>query len=105
MDNFKIIYKILKSLEQALDYDEFDEESISPELLKVTEQRYNAIMAMLAKEGYIEGVSVKRMLGDCYPQIAVRNIRITLKGLEYLNENSLMKKAASLAKGVVELLP
>lgn len=105
MDNFKIIYKILKSLEQALDYDEFDEGSISPELLKVTEQRHNAIMAMLAKEGYIEGVFVKRMLGDCSPQIAVRNIRITLKGLEYLNENSLMKKAASLAKGVVELLP
>ena len=30
--------------------------------------------------------------------------RITLKGLEYLQENSLMKKAAELAKGVADII-
>ena len=29
MDNFTIIYKILKALEQAMDYDEFDVNKIS----------------------------------------------------------------------------
>ena len=30
--------------------------------------------------------------------------RITLKGLEYLSENSMMKKAADIAKGVLEVI-
>ena len=30
---------------------------------------------------------------------------ITLQGLEYLQENSLMKKAAAFAKGVKEIVP
>ncbi len=30
--------------------------------------------------------------------------RITLKGLEYLQENPLMEKAADLAKGIAEII-
>ena len=39
MDNFKIIYKILKILEQAMDYEEFDYSLISSEQLNVTPER------------------------------------------------------------------
>jgi len=35
VDNFKIIYKILKALETALDYEEFDIDEISHERLKI----------------------------------------------------------------------
>ena len=37
--------------------------------------------------------------------LSVSGIRITMKGLEYLQENSLMKKAANLAKGIAEIVP
>ena len=37
MNNFNIIYKILKTLEVAMDYDEFDLEQISPEALKISQ--------------------------------------------------------------------
>lgn len=40
MDNFTIIYKILKELEKALDYDEFDVSRISSERLGISGQRW-----------------------------------------------------------------
>lgn len=33
MDNFRTIYRILKALEKAMDFDEFDMDSISPKRL------------------------------------------------------------------------
>lgn len=102
-DNFKIIYRILKALEKAMDYDEFDMACISADALKISEPRWIKLMLMLYKEGYIEGMSFKRGLGDNY-LVSGSRPEITLKGLEYLNDNSLMKKAAELAKGVAELI-
>ena len=102
MDNFKIIYKILKLLESAMDYDEFDRSQLSPELLGVSENRLNAILKMLQDEGYVSGVLyVKGLSGvklDKY-------FGITLKGLEYLEENTAMKKVAGLLKGIKETVP
>lgn len=104
MDNFSIIYRILRYLEKAMDYDEIDMDRISSTALKVSEQRWVAIMEMLTTEGYVEGMSVKRSLdGDV--TISVSGPRITLKGLEYLQENSMMKKAANLAKGIADIIP
>ena len=103
MDNFAIIYKILKKLEKAMDLDEFSLDDISAEVLKISENRWSAIIEMLYSSGYIDGISVQRAAdGDIL--ICESNLRITLKGLEYLNENSFMKKAANIAKGIVETI-
>lgn len=104
MDNFKVIYRILRYLEKAMDYDEVDIDFISASVLKVSEQRWTAIMEMLVKEGYIEGVSITRSC-DGSALLSIGSPRITLRGLEYLNENSLVRKAANAAKGIAELLP
>lgn len=106
MDNFNIIYKILKELEKALDYDEFDVSRISHERLGITEQRWEKIMIMLTKSGYVEGIVYDQCMEDygsklCLPMHPV----ITLKGLEYLADNTLMKKAANVAKGIKEVVP
>lgn len=104
MDNFKIIYRILKYLEKAMDYDEADTDFISAKKLGISDQRWIAIMEMLAKEGYITGIDIKRCIGGdiC---MSMSDIRITMKGLEYLQENSLMQKAAKLAKGIADIIP
>lgn len=101
MNNFKVIFKILKSLEKAMDYEEFDIESISPERLEITKERWEKIIIMLTDSGYIKGVSYEQCLSDYSPHI-VEPIHpaITLLGLEYLNENSIMKKMADTAKGI-----
>lgn len=104
MDNFKIIYRILRQLEKAMDYDELDMDFISAEKFGITEQRWVAIIEMLVKEGYVTGISVKRS-ADGEICLSISDIRITLKGLEYLQENSLMQKAANLAKGIAEIIP
>lgn len=103
MDNFKVIYRILRYLEKAMDYDEPDVEQISAKTLGLSPQRWASIMEMLATEGYITGLTIKRSL-DGETLLSMSIPRITLNGLEYFQENSLMKKAADIAKGVAEIL-
>lgn len=104
MKDFKVIYKILKAFEKAMDLDEFDvERAITAQSLGISENRLKAIFKMLLKEGYLDGgifVNCCGIQGIKWDEPA-----ITLKGLEYLQSNSFMKKAANLAKGVSEVIP
>ena len=105
MDNFKIIYKILKIIEKSMDLEEFDRNSISRERLELSEPRYNRIMALLVKEGYLTGIEVWSAMDCNYPRICIVRPEITIKGLEYLEDNTFMKKAADIAKGIKEAMP
>lgn len=104
MDDFKIIYKILNTLEKALDFEEFDLKTISSDKLGISEERYRKYIEMLVDSGYIKGIRVYRdLLGDI--QIEEDNVRITLKGLEYLSENTIMQRMHKLAKGIKDVSP
>lgn len=103
MDNFKIIYKILRYLEKSMDFEERDTAPITADALGVSQERWLELMVMLSENGYISGVAIKRYVRSL-PQVSnLADIRITLKGLEYLQENSLMRKAEKLAQGVVDV--
>lgn len=104
MDNFKIIYRILRSLEKAMDLEEFDKDLISKERLELSEARWCRIMALIVEEGYVKGVEVWNSFDCTYPRVCVARPKITLKGLEYLEENTFMKKAADMAKGIAEVI-
>lgn len=82
-DNFKHFYKILKALEAAMDYPEFD---ISQIRLDVSEERRKCYFEMLEEEGYI------------------KNSKITLQGLEYLSYNPQMIRQSNIAKGIKEIV-
>lgn len=56
MDNFRVIYRILRYLEKALDYDEPDMNCISAKTMAISERRWLSLLAMLAGENYIEVV-------------------------------------------------
>lgn len=104
MDNFKIIYRILKHLETMMDCEETDVSAISHERLGITRSRWEQILIMLQKEGYIEGIVFAKSVSDDKPHIAEPiKPMITLKGLEYLAENTLLKKAGNMIKGIVEI--
>ena len=102
-DNFKCIYKILKALEKAMDYPEFDIAQISYEKLEVSKERWGRYLEMMADVGYIKGI---RVYTDCTDELYIENdgIRITLKGLEYLSENTIMQRLYKSAMGVKELV-
>lgn len=104
MNNFKKIYEILKILEKSMDLQEFDSKGISKERLELQEARWSRIMAMLVNEEYIKGVETQSSMDCEYPQVRLVRPKITLKGLEYLEQNSLMKKAANMAKGIVDVI-
>ncbi len=104
MDNFKIIYKILKILESAMSLEEFDKSLISAEKLNLSIPLWSRIIKMLVDNGYVTGIEVWNSFDCQYPRVSVIRPEITLKGLEYLNENSVMKKIANAAKGIVEAI-
>ncbi len=105
MDDFRLIYKILRILQKSMDCEEFDRETLLAERLGLTEPKWSRIMAMLLNEGYISGGQTWNAMDCGYPRVALGRPEITLKGLEYLEDNSLMKKAANLAKGIKETVP
>lgn len=54
--------------------------------------------------GYIKGVSIKKYT-DGEMRVDIESIRITLKGLEYLSENSIMQRMYNATKGITNLIP
>lgn len=102
-DNFKFIYKILRTLESAMDYPEFGISQISAEKLGIGQERWSRYIEMMCDAGYIKGVRVyKDTLGEI--EIEDNGIRITLKGLEYLSENTIMQRMYKTAKGIKDLI-
>lgn len=92
MDNFKIIYKILKILEKYMDYEGVSVELISHEALDISKERWSRILKMMMDTGLVEGIRCIEVDGAVVPLVKLYNPSITLKGLEYLEENSMMKK-------------
>ncbi len=63
-ESLKLIYKILKILEKSMDYSELDVDRLSPEALGTSLNRRNAILEMLLKKGYIDGITVKKYVNE-----------------------------------------
>ncbi len=102
-DNFKCIYKILKALEKAMDCPNFDISQIDHNKLEISKQRWARYIEMLVDSGYIQGI---RVYTDCTDELCVENndVRITLKGLEYLTENTIMQRLYQKAMGIKDLV-
>lgn len=99
MDNFKAVYRILSALKKAMDLPGFDVQQIGHEALGATHERWCRYMEMMADVGYITGVEIQRFItGET--SVDARGIRITLKGLEYPQENGIMRKLYKAAKGI-----
>lgn len=84
--NEKIIYTMLKRLEKAMDEDEPDFKDIRHEALGISEERWKSIILMLLDENLITKVDVIQDGNKRLPKLFIRDMRITLKGLNYLKE-------------------
>ena len=104
MDNIRIIYRILKALEESMDAEEMDDRIISAEALGVSRPRLLSILRMLLQAGLIEGIAVETDVAGNF-LVSKGRPRLTLKGLEYPNENSLMQRAMKMAKGIKDCIP
>lgn len=105
MDNFKVIYKILKHLETALDYEVTDLSVIEPGRLGISRERWEQLLIMMQDDGYITGIITCKALGDDKRHISEPiQPTITIRGMEYLAENSFMKRAANMLRGAVDVI-
>ena len=87
-----------------MDLENVDIERISSNNLGISQQRWNKYREMLLDAGYIKGVTIQKYVtGET--NVDAEDIRITLKGLEYLSENSIMQKMYKAAKGITDLIP
>lgn len=101
MEDLTIVYKILKILQRGMDLEEFDISAISADKLGISVPKWNRIMAMIVTKGYVSGIEVRNSFESTYPKVTLVRPELTLDGLEYLEENSTMKKIANAAKGIL----
>nr|DAE36091.1 MAG TPA: YjcQ protein [Caudoviricetes sp.] len=105
MEDFRIIYRILKLLQQSMDFEDFDSEGFNAGRFGTNPNRFQALLIQLQRAGYIEGLDIVQYIRQPEHIEPPMHPKITLKGLEYLQENSMMKQAAAFAKGIKEIVP
>ena len=105
MNNFQVIYKILRLLDKNKGREDFDYALISAKAMGITHERWEQLCIMLQKNNLVRGLVYDQTMSDKFPHL-VEPIRptITLKGMEYLNENSLMSKAKEALRMVGDIL-
>lgn len=105
MDNFKIIYKILRELEKNMGNEKFNIATISAEKMKISFEKWEQLLILMQDEGYVKGLVLSNDCESIYKHI-VEPIKpqITLKGLEYLADNSTISKAKEMLKMAGEII-
>lgn len=105
MDNFKAIYKILQALERSMDLPAFDISELALDAMGVSTERQYRYLEMLQDARLIKNAELYTSITGDLCLKNPRKIRITLKGLEYLQENAIMKRLNNAAKGITDLIP
>ena len=103
-DFFIIAYRILAYLYACMKSGEKPDMSVvSYEKLGICECYWNDIIISLIENDYIKGISIIKMCGQT--GIKSTDPKITMQGIEFLQENSAMKKAYEFLKDLKELIP
>lgn len=91
-DYLKIVYLILSELYEAMKKDrEVDFKSISKDYFHIPESYLLEIWASILDKGYTKGYSVREAGRNIYIS-GLSNAKITMDGVEYLENNSTMRK-------------
>lgn len=99
MNNFLIIYKILYELERNMGNEEFDIQNICNKKLGITPEKWEQLLILMQDEGYVRGLDVSDLPEDRLRYLTdTSSAGITIKGIEYLAENSIMAKAKEILK-------
>lgn len=110
---FCIMNRILKVLEHSMDDSSFNFDDFTAQKFGISDNKFARILKMLVEEGYIEGVKVIDR-GEPTPfdgadygrfKVSVGDIGITLKGLQYLAENTVLANVYRTIKSVKDIIP
>ena len=92
-DMHVVIFKILSYLYDCMkNGEEPDSNVIEHDALGIPRKYWLQIMKELTYRGYVDGIEVKQTTADYY--VSYSDPRVTMDGVEFLMENSMMNKAA-----------
>jgi len=101
----QLIYKILKTLLKYAGRQDFDNEMISAKKLGVCYDEWSYIMILLQKKGYVDGVIYTQTMSQRFPEVvSIEQVGITIEGIEYVENNSVMQKVGELLKLTGDIL-
>lgn len=99
-------YKLLRYLYDCLRKDEKPNNNLikaDTKYFPVGEKYFTYLIENLTKDEYIRNVKISKY-DDSIRVVFDDNIQITPKGIEYLEENGLMKKVAEILKTTADLI-
>ena len=99
------IFRILKAIDIAYEKNNFNlDETLNLEKLVISERRLILMLEQLKEKNYITGISLNHSISG-HIKIGFNNPRLTLDGLDFLENNSSMKKAYKMLKEAKEWIP
>lgn len=107
-DYHVIVYQILAYLYTQLKAGEpVDPELLKPEsrYLSINERYWTYIMSNLQMSGFITGITIQNTWGSDMMVTNLESAMITPLGIEYLTDNSFLKKAKEFLKDMKSIVP
>lgn len=105
-DYFSAAYKILSYLKYCYENGEDpDVNVLQASTFNISQKQFFHTLQMLKEDGYVKGISFQSYYDRSQAIIGLDQVRITSDGLQYLAENSMMKKAYKVFKEVRDWLP
>lgn len=99
----KLIYLILNTIKDCMDYNEVIIETLTPEALNSTKEKIDNVVELLYKDGYIRNIDFKEYCTGA-KTYDLKRAKITSEGIDYLNENATMRKVYNALRGIKELI-
>ena len=99
---FKVVFTILKELSEAKK--KGGKPSISAKELGISDEYRAEILKDLSEEGYIRGFTQRKTVTG-REIFSEDDLRITMSGEEYLDDNKMMKKIVAFLKDMKDITP
>ena len=103
-DYFVVVYKVLAYLYDCLKSDKEPDENAIRSIAGVSDNYFTTIVEDMVSHDLAKGLAPYRFEGGI-SGVTFGNPRITMEGVQYLQENSMMKKVAKFLKDVKGSLP
>lgn len=95
MEDFKIIVRLLAAIQASEESPVFNTALVDAKVLHTTEAKRDGLAIKLQKAGYIEGLITTEDIDNAPDAVlwGMSKPSVTLAGLEYMQENSAVRKA------------
>lgn len=105
MDDFRVMARLLAAIKASEEQRSFSTSMVSPKALKTTEEIRDSVAIKLQRSGYIDGLFIVDDIDNMpYPVVMwnASNPTITVKGLEFMQTSSPLRKAGAEIKDIAE---